>query len=176
MEKIKNKSLSLAVCFFLLFGLLVPGCGNAAISGSGDAAGVIDETGESGVMSTCTLSITCQKLVENPESLDEAKKDFVPEDGVILPETEYEISEGDTVFDILQRACLENDIAMEYSSSAVYETAYIEGINQLYEFDAGSQSGWLYSVNGEYPNYGCSKYEVCDGDEIEWIYTISGAE
>ena len=32
-------------------------------------------------------------------------------------------------------------------------------------------SGWMYSVNSWFPNYGCSQYEVSDGDMIEWRYT-----
>ena len=50
-------------------------------------------------------------------------------------------------------------------------SAYVEGINNLYEFDVGSLSGWMYNVNGWYPNYGCSRYQVKDGDVVEWRYT-----
>lgn len=35
----------------------------------------------------------------------------------------------------------------------------------------GSLSGWMYNVNGWYPNYGCSRYQVKDGDVVEWRYT-----
>ena len=52
-----------------------------------------------------------------------------------------------------------------------YSGGYIEGINYLYEYDAGSLSGWMYKVNGLFPNYGCSKYEVKPGDAIVWMYT-----
>ena len=60
---------------------------------------------------------------------------------------------------------------MESKWTPMYNSYYIEGINQLYEFDCGDKSGWMYSVNGWYPNYGCSSYEVKDGDKIEWRYT-----
>jgi hypothetical protein len=60
---------------------------------------------------------------------------------------------------------------MEYSMSPVYKSAYIEGIANLYEFDRGELSGWMYCVNGWYPNYGCSAYKLKDGDAIEWHYT-----
>ena len=53
------------------------------------------------------------------------------------------------------------------------ETYYVEGINQLYEFDCGKNSGWMYSVNGEYPNYGASSYNLKDGDKVEWRYTCN---
>ena len=53
----------------------------------------------------------------------------------------------------------------------MYNSAYIEGINNLYEFDCGELSGWMYSVNDWYPNYGCSCYTVQPGDVICWVYT-----
>ncbi len=55
----------------------------------------------------------------------------------------------------------------------LYKSYYVEGINQLYEFDCGKNSGWMYSVNGKYPNYGCSSYKLEDGDKIEWRYTCN---
>ena len=48
---------------------------------------------------------------------------------------------------------------------------YIEGIANLYEFDCGPLSGWMYQVNGWFPNYGCSRYQMQDGDNIAWVYT-----
>lgn len=62
---------------------------------------------------------------------------------------------------------------MESSYTPIYGSYYIEGINQLYEFDGGGQSGWQYCVNGWFPNYGCSSYSVEDGDVIEWKYTCN---
>ena len=58
----------------------------------------------------------------------------------------------------------------------MYSSAYVEGINNLYEFDVGSLSGWMYNVNGWYPNYGCSRYQVKDGDVVEWCYTCDLGE
>ena len=53
----------------------------------------------------------------------------------------------------------------------MYNSNYIQGINNLYEFDCGDLSGWQYIVNGWSPNYGCSRYIVKEGDAIEWRYT-----
>ena len=58
---------------------------------------------------------------------------------------------------------------MEYTGSG--SNIYIEGINNLYEFDGGRNSGWMYSVNGWYPNYGCGTYKVKENDVIKWNYT-----
>jgi hypothetical protein len=120
---------------------------------------------------TCSISINCSTILDNMSSLNEAKKDFVPEDGWILKETTVTIQEGDTVFDILQRICKKKNIHMEYEYSIGYSSSYIEGINQLYEFDCGELSGWVYCVNGWFPNYGCGEYEVEPGDKIEFLYT-----
>ena len=63
---------------------------------------------------------------------------------------------------------------LEYSYTPMYGSYYVEGINHLYEFDCGSQSGWMYKVNGWFPNYGCSSYKLKDGDAIVWSYTCTG--
>ena len=60
---------------------------------------------------------------------------------------------------------------MEFEMTPIYETAYIRGIANIYEFDCGELSGWTYKVNNKSPNVGCSLYELKDGDKIEWIYT-----
>ena len=62
---------------------------------------------------------------------------------------------------------------MEFTETVAYDSVYIEGIANLYEFDCGGNSGWMYCVNGFFPSYGCSKYEVKDGDVIEWKYTCN---
>lgn len=41
---------------------------------------------------------------------------------------------------------------MESNWTPAYNSAYIEGIGNLYEFDCGNLSGWMYSVNGVWPD------------------------
>lgn len=124
---------------------------------------------------TVTLSIECKTVLENLSVLDPALKagNFVPEDGVILPCTRYVLRPGDTVYDILSRAVRYNKMQMEYQGADKnsFSSVYIKGINYLYEFSCGPLSGWMYTVNGIFPQYGCSKYELSDGDRIEWVYT-----
>ena len=52
----------------------------------------------------------------------------------------------------------------------MYGSYYIEGINQLYEFDCGQNSGWMYSVNGIVPMTTASSYNVEYGDAFVWYY------
>lgn len=120
---------------------------------------------------TCTLSIVCSTLLTNKERLDAEKSSLVPADGVIFPEKEVVFYEGESVFNILMREMKKAKIHMEYTSAPIYNSAYIEGIGNLYEFDCGELSGWMYKVNGWFPNYGCSRYQLKAGDKVEWVYT-----
>ncbi|MGN0789981.1 MAG: DUF4430 domain-containing protein [Christensenellales bacterium] len=124
---------------------------------------------------TVFLSIKCGTILENWDDLDPALRyeKYVPSDGVILEKTEYVLRPKDNVYDILDRAVRHNKIQMEYqgANENAFGSVYIQGINYLYEFSCGPLSGWMYRVNGEFPNYGCSKYELKDGDVIEWVYT-----
>ncbi|MBQ7087521.1 MAG: S-layer homology domain-containing protein [Clostridia bacterium] len=48
---------------------------------------------------------------------------------------------------------------------------YIEKIEDLGEFDEGATSGWMYKVNGEFPDCSSDLYTLSAGDEVEWVYT-----
>ena len=120
---------------------------------------------------TCIFSIECSTILNNLSMLEPEKLEMVPFDGVILSEITVVFHEGESVFDVLQRVCTENKIHMEASWTPMYNSAYIEGIHNLYEFDCGALSGWMYKVNGWYPNYGCSRYQLQDGDVVEWRFT-----
>ena len=120
---------------------------------------------------TCTLSISCQTALAHLDELDPGMREILPADGWILPAASVTVQPGDTVFDVLQRACRENGIPLEFSVTPGTGGAYIEGIDNLYEFDCGSLSGWKYKVNGVYPNVGCSSVTVQPGDTIVWQYT-----
>lgn len=123
---------------------------------------------------TCSVTIVCDTILENLDNLVKEKAPYVPKNAVILPETQVEFTEGETVFEVLNRACEAYELQIEYSWTPLYNSYYIEGINHLYEFDCGPQSGWMYKVNGWFPNYGCSEYKLKDGDTIVWCYTCNG--
>ena len=121
---------------------------------------------------TVTLEIRCDTLSSDMSKLENpAIKDYIPADGTILERSTYKGTTDNTVFDALNTLCRNNDIQLEFSYTPIYESYYIEGINYLYEFDGGNLSGWMYKVNGWFPNYGCSSYYLSDGDVIEWVYT-----
>ncbi|MDF2841875.1 MAG: hypothetical protein K0R00_301 [Herbinix sp.] len=127
---------------------------------------VSTDTIEEGDYTVC-VSIRCDTVV------DKKAVDYIPNDGIILEKCEYKLNDGDSVFDILLRVTQQNKIQLEYcgSKSDSINTVYIKGMNQLYEYDFGELSGWMYRVNGEFPGVGCADYYLSDGDIIEWFYT-----
>ncbi len=92
------------------------------------------------------------------------------EDAMILSETEIGFNEGETVLDILKKATRDAGIQMEYTG--VGAASYVAGIDNLYEFDRGPESGWLYSVNGEDLSEGAGTYKPAAGDAIAWRYVL----
>lgn len=120
--------------------------------------------------SVCTLYISCINAVKN-DSLDNRKREYLPADGIILASTQISFHSGDSVFDVLSRACRDNGIVLSAPKTPMYGTAYIEGISDLHERDCGPVSGWMYSVNGTFPSVGCSLYKPVDGDRIEIVYS-----
>lgn len=121
----------------------------------------------------CTLYVDCKTLLDNMDDLDPDKRELVPEDGVILKKVEVGFDDGDSVYDILLRELRSRDIHIDASFVPAYNTAYIKGINNIYEFDCGFSSGWEYCVNGVFPNHGCSSYYPEEGDEIRFLYTCN---
>lgn len=140
--------------------------------GSGDS--LSDSQAEGSSINTCTITIRCDTILDNMENLTDGKEAYVPANGCILSTSTVEFEEGETVFDVLERVCSYAGIQLEYSWTPMYNSYYIEGINHLYEFDCGNESGWMYKVNGWFPNYGCSSYTLQGGDTIVWCYTCNG--
>lgn len=122
---------------------------------------------------TCTISVSCGTILNNISYLKEEKQGLIPSNGVVLSERKAAFNEGESVFNVLQRELKRAKIHLEFSSTPVYDSIYIEGINNIYEFDCGEGSGWVYRVNGIFPGYGCNQYKLKPGDKIEWLYTCN---
>lgn len=108
---------------------------------------------------TVTMSVSCETI-----------KDELDGGYIIIPETEIVLLEGDTVFTILERVLAYNKIPFDYNGAS--GAVYVKGIADIYEMDYGEMSGWMFMVNGEFPDTGCGSYEPSDGDVIEWLYTL----
>jgi len=121
---------------------------------------------------TVILSVRAHMILYNMHLLHRDKHELVPEDGWIFPPTEVVAYAGESVFNVLQREMRRNQIHMVARWTPIFNSAYVEAINNLFEFDVGPLSGWMYRVNGWFPNFGASRYMLEDGDVIEWIYTV----
>ncbi|MBE6636756.1 MAG: DUF4430 domain-containing protein [Ruminococcaceae bacterium] len=112
-----------------------------------------------------TISIRCDAI------LGLAGTSHLPEDGILLPEAEFLIEEGDSVYDILIEAAKQYRIPLDNSGTEA--APYFVGIGQVYANAFGQSSGWQYRVNGQSPAMGCASFELSDGDTIVWFYTLS---
>ena len=111
---------------------------------------------------TVSITIRC-------DNIPDKNAKHIPNDGVVLKTSEFEIEKGDTVYNVLLSATKKNKIHLETSGSG--ESIYVQGINNIYEFDFGDLSGWMYLVNGKSPSVSCGEYVLSDSDKIEFIYT-----
>lgn len=128
---------------------------------------------------TCTISINCATILDNLDKFNPEKIELVPEDGWILRPTNVTFNEGESTYDLLVRVCKENKIHMSARWTPLYNSHYIESINNIKEFDCPTDrfhntSGWMCCVNGWYSNYGVSRYELKAGDVVEINYSCIG--
>jgi hypothetical protein len=143
------------------------GSGGGSEPSSGGSRGLTSpETAEQ-----VTISITAATILDNLDNFDSAKKSLLPKDGVLVSTRSVPFKEGNTVFDALLAVTKDQRVHMEYVSTPLYKSNYIEGIANIYEMDAGPLSGWMYKVNGVFPSVGCGRYGLKAGDVIEWVYT-----
>lgn len=119
----------------------------------------------------CSLYVNCKTILNNMDSLNKDKFDLIPKDGIIYSNDRVLFKKGENVFDVLLREMKENKIHIEFSKTPGTNAVYIEGINNIYEFDCGELSGWQYTVNDEILNISADGYEIKEGDVIEFIYT-----
>ena len=72
-----------------------------------------------------------------------------------------DIQNEETVYSLLHKTGLD----------VVSRGGYVAGIGGLAEFDAGPFSGWVFSINGQFPGTGATNIPVNEGDRIEWLFT-----
>mgnify|MGYP003302709382 CR=1 FL=1 len=136
----------------------------------------------------CTVKIECTTIYDNLPKLKSGKQSFLPTSGVIIDDEKVELNGGESAFDVIKKTCEENvctdnckyckanGVQIEYTYTPAFNNYYIEGIHQIYEKDCGTQSGWMYSVNGEFPDEGSSSYIVSPGDMIVFSFTCNMGE
>ena len=129
-----------------------------------------------------------KRIYDNLPKLKSGKQSFLPTSGVIIDDAKVELKGGESAFDVIKKACEENvctdnckyckanGVQIEYTYTPAFNNYYIEGIHQIYEKDCGTQSGWMYSVNGVFPDVGTSSYYVSPGDVIVFSFTCNMGE
>ena len=84
--------------------------------------------------------------------------------------SEVELDEGATVYDALVAT------GVDVNASDSDYGMYVQGIDGLAGGDFGDMSGWMFEVNGEMAEVGCSQYELSDGDVVTWTYVTEFTE
>lgn len=110
----------------------------------------VSETGK--VLGICTVTIDAASVGQ----------------GMILDAYEVPYTEGMSVLDQLYTAVQENGILME--TTGFDAVAYVAGINNIYEFDNGPASGWVYYVNDVSATESAGACELKEGDAVRWVY------
>lgn len=89
-----------------------------------------------------------------------------------ISRTTVPYTDGMTVGNVF-KTVLDGNANVSYDAAEL-AAGYIASITYkgttLSEFDNGVNSGWMYTVNGVYPNVGLNNYVLADGDEIVWQY------
>ena len=127
---------------------------------------------ERGAAFTVSLAVRADALLPNMQRLPTAQHELVPPDGAIFPAAQVTAYEGDSVFDLLQREMRRGGIHLASRFTPLAGSAYVQAIHNLYEFDAGPLSGWVYLVNGQSPGVGASQQLLQPGDVVEWHFTL----
>ena len=116
-----------------------------------------------------SFEIECKKILKKKELWKNGLEEVIPASGIYYS-GKCSFEKGESVYHLLERITKENSIALDSEFTPMYGTYYVKGIGGLYQFDCGSESGWMYSVNGMTPNVGASNYQVSNGDVIVFYY------
>ncbi len=122
------------------------------------------------IVGSVTLSADCREFLKTEKAQKYIEDGVIPSDGIILEESQYSLHEGDSAFTVLKSALNENNVLFDYTNVSEH-SVYVKGISNVYEYDGGDLSGWMYSVNGVFPTAACSEYILENGDEVRWMYT-----
>lgn len=119
----------------------------------------------------CSITIECKSILNNMDDLKKGHESYVPKNGIMLDNYKATLKSKSTVYDLLKKAC--NDKGITYTAKDTMYSVYIVGINNIDEKDCGKNSGWMYSVNGSYPNVSVDSKKLKDGDKVVFTYTCS---
>lgn len=119
----------------------------------------------------CSITIECKSILDNMDDLKKGHESYVPKNGIMLDNYKTTLKSKSTVYDLFKKAC--NDKGITYTAKDTMYSVYIVGINNIDEKDCGKNSGWMYSVNGSFPNVSVDSKKLKDGDKVVFTYTCS---
>ncbi|MCL2159052.1 MAG: DUF4430 domain-containing protein [Oscillospiraceae bacterium] len=154
----KSKKLLLFWLFLSVFALLSVGCASDAIRiyEPGDASELMrDENGKI----IPGEGLVCIALYGKDGAI-------ILDETLVYVDYKKEVSVADLSRDI----CREKNIPIAFAGMG--SMSYVSGIGNVFEFDDGPESGWIYSVNGEYQGVGCGSYILKEREYVEWRYSL----
>lgn len=90
--------------------------------------------------------------------------------GMLLEDRELRLEEGVNAYEQLIYAARSEGIIIDNRGSE--RSPYIAGIDNIYEFDCGELSGWVFTVNDKISSVGAGEYILREGDRVCWRYSI----
>lgn len=90
----------------------------------------------------------------------------------IQPTVVYDQPEGTTAMDVFRQVLTANGYTYEAKGSYVQAVIKPDG-TKVAEFSKGPNSGWVFRVNGEFPDVAMQDYQISDGDVIEVLFTAN---
>jgi len=90
----------------------------------------------------------------------------------IQPTVVYDQPEGTTAMDVFQQVLTANGYTYEAKGSYVQAVIKPDS-TKVAEFSKGPNSGWIFRVNGEFPDVTMRDYQISDGDVIEVLFTAN---
>lgn len=118
-----------------------------------------------------TFSADCSAALDRMDSIDQSVNpaEVVPADGVVIAECTLGLPEGSSAFDALISAARAQQVRVDYTGGSW--GTYVRSIGYIGEFGFGELSGWMYRVNGEFPQVSAGDFTLSDGDVVEFVYT-----
>ena len=88
----------------------------------------------------------------------------------ISPSVIGDLPEGTTAMDVFRQVLAANGYSYEAKGSYVQAVIKPDG-TKVAEFSKGPNSGWVFRVNGEFPDVAMQDFRLSDGDVIEVFFT-----
>ena len=90
----------------------------------------------------------------------------------ITPSVIGDLPEGTTAMDVFRQVLTANGYSYEAKGSYVQAVIKPDG-TKVAEFSKGPNSGWVFRVNGEFPDVAMQDCQLSDGDVIEVFFTAN---